>query len=138
MIGVSDKSITKIQQLLQNAVNKAIKWFVQLKLTLNIDKFNVIIISNTNIVDSIAIFINGVKLPFVKSSKYLGVEIANKLSWSDHIDGLCKKLSSKLYVLRRLKRFLPMDDINCVYYGLFQTIIDYCICLGLCCTKIIM
>ena len=35
-MGVSDKSITKIQQL-QNAVNEAIKWFGQNKLTLNID-----------------------------------------------------------------------------------------------------
>ena len=46
MIGVSDKSITKIQQLLQNAVNKDIKWSGQNKLTLNINKCNVIIISN--------------------------------------------------------------------------------------------
>ena len=30
---------------------------------------------NKNIVDSIDIFIKGVKLPFVKSAKYLGVEI---------------------------------------------------------------
>ena len=43
MIGVSDKSITKIQQLLQNAVNEANKWFGQNKLTLNINKCNVII-----------------------------------------------------------------------------------------------
>ena len=127
MIGVSDKSITKIQQLLQNAVNEAIKWFGQNKLTLNINKCNVFIISNKNIVDSIDIFINGVKLPFVKSAEYLGVEIDSKLSWSNHIDGLCKKLSSQLYILRRLKQILPTDDINCVYYGIFQSIIDYCI-----------
>ena len=107
MIGVSDKSITKIQQLLQNAVNEAIKWFGQNKLTLNMNKCNVLIISNKNIVDSIDIFINGVKLLFVKSAKYLGVEIDSKL--------------------RRLKQILPTDDINCVYYGIFQSIIDYCI-----------
>ena len=71
MIGVSDKSITKIQQLLQNAVNEAIKWFRQNKLTLNINKCNVLIIFNKNIVDSIDIFINGVKLPFVKSAKFI-------------------------------------------------------------------
>ena len=127
MIGVSDKSITKIQQLLQNAVNEAIKWFGQNKLTLNINKCNVLIISNKNIVDSVDIFINGVKLPFVKSAKYLGVEINSRLSWSNHIDGLCKKLSSQLYILRRLKQILPTDDINCAYYGIFQSIIDYCI-----------
>ena len=127
MIGFSDKSITKIQQLLQNAVNEAIKWFGQNKLTLNMNKCNVLIISTKNIVDSIDIFINGVKLPFFKSAKYIGVEIDSKLSWSNHIDGLCKKLSSQLYILRRLKQILPTDDINCVYYGIFQSIIDYCI-----------
>ena len=46
MIGVSDKSITEIQQLLQNAVNEAIKWFGQNKLPLNINKCDVLIISN--------------------------------------------------------------------------------------------
>ena len=55
MIGVSDKSITKIQQLLQNAVNETIKWFGQNKLTLNIDKCNVLILYNKNKVDSIDI-----------------------------------------------------------------------------------
>ena len=84
-------------------------------------------ISNKNIVDSIDIFINGVKLPFVESAKYLGVEIDSKLSCSNHIDGLCKKLSSQLYILRRLKQIPPTDDINCDYYGIFQSIIDYCI-----------
>ena len=44
-----------------------------------------------------------------------------------HIDGLCKKLCSQLYILRRLKQILPTDDINCVYHGIFQGIIDYCI-----------
>ena len=73
------------------------------------------------------IFINGVKLPFVKSAKYLGVEIDSKLYWSNHIVGLCMKLSSQLYILGRLKQILPTDDINCVYYGIFQSIIDYCI-----------
>ena len=61
MIGVSDKSVTKIQQLLQNAVNEAIKWFGQNKLTSNINKCNELTISNKNIVDSIDNFINGVK-----------------------------------------------------------------------------
>ena len=50
-----------------------------------------------------------------------------KLSWSNHIDGLCTKLSSQLYILRRLKQILPTDDINCVCYGIFQSIIGYCI-----------
>ena len=124
MIGVSDKSITKIQQLLQNAVNEANKWFGQNKLTLNINKCNVLIISNKNIVDSIDIFINGVKLPFVKSAKYLGVEIDSKLSWSNHIDGLCKKLSSQLYILRRLKQRVILIVFTTVYFRVLLIIVS--------------
>ena len=36
-------------------------------------------------------------------------------------------MSSQLYILGRLKQILPTADINCVYYGIFQSIIDYCI-----------
>ena len=46
---------------------------------------------------------------------------------SNHVDELFKKLFSQLYILRKLKQILPTDDINCVYYGIFQNIIDYCI-----------
>ena len=48
MIDVSDKSLTKIQQLLQDVVNEAIEWFGQNKLTLKIDKCNILIIFNKN------------------------------------------------------------------------------------------
>ena len=61
------------------------------------------------------------------SVKYLSVEIDNKLSWSKLIDGLCTKLTLQLYILRSLKQIIQIDYINCVYYGLFQSTIDYCI-----------
>ena len=61
-----------------------------MKLLNGLDKCNVLIRSNKKIVGSIDISINGVKLPFVKSAKYLGVENDSKLSRSNHIDGLCK------------------------------------------------
>ena len=69
MICVSDKSITKIQQLLQNAVNGAIKWFGQNNLTLNMDKCYVL--TNKNIVDIIYIFINGVNYPLLNLKNIL-------------------------------------------------------------------
>ena len=65
----------------------------------------------------------GIKIPIVNSAKYRGVEIDSKLSWSNHIDGLCNKLSSQLYISRILKQILPNDD--CVYYGIFLSNIDY-------------
>ena len=42
----------------------------------------------------------------VKCAKLLGVNIDEYLSWSVHIDVLCKKLKHKIGVLRRLSSFM--------------------------------
>ena len=70
MICVSDKSIPKIQQLLQNAVNEAINWFGQNKLTLNIDN-KCYVLTNKNIVHIIYNFINGVNYPLLNVKNIL-------------------------------------------------------------------
>ena len=43
-------------------------------------------------------------IDFVNSTCCLGVEIDNKLSWSSHIDKLCKSYRKKLGALRRSTR----------------------------------
>ena len=39
--------------------------------------------------------------------KYLGVLINDTLTWSDHVDMICRKVSCRLNLLRRLSWFLP-------------------------------
>ena len=49
----------------------------------------------------------------------------DKLSWIQHITQLCKKLSSTLYVLRRLKHVSNDDSVRTAYFALFDTHIRY-------------
>ena len=39
----------------------------------------------------------------VDSTKYLGVTLDIYLSWAPHVDNLCKKVSSKIGILKRIR-----------------------------------
>ena len=98
------------------------------KLPVNIDKCYVMLISGRNTSRySLNIDIDGVKIPHVRSAKYLGVVIDSQLTWTDHITELSSRLSSRLYILRKLVQILIFNNFNCIYYAIFQSCIDYCL-----------
>ena len=49
--------------------------------------------------------IQGADIEIVKSSKYLGVHLNNKLDWTNNSAALYKKGQSRLFLLRRLRSF---------------------------------
>ena len=116
---------TSIETLLQKSVDESVKWFRMNKLSVNIDKCHVMLISGRNTSRySLNIAIDGVEIPHVHSAKYLGVVIDSQLTCTYHINELSIRLSSRLYILRKL---LPFNNFNCIYYAIFQSCIDYCL-----------
>ena len=49
--------------------------------------------------------IQGTDIDIVRSYKYLGVHLNNKLDWTDHTQAIYKKGESRLYLLRSLRSF---------------------------------
>lgn len=67
----------------------------------------------------------------VKTFKYLGLIIDNRLLWDSHIEGLCKRLRGCLAQLYKLKLFVGYDTLKIVYYALVYSTIHYGIlCYG--------
>ena len=60
--------------------------------------------------------LNASELEQVNSQKLLGVTIDSKLSFDDHIDNFCSKLSQRIAVLSRIKRFLSLKQ-RIAYYN---------------------
>lgn len=69
------------------------------------------------------------ELQLTEDVKYLGVIIDEKLSWHQHIDSLCLKLSSALYALRRTKAIGTLEACTSAYSALFESHLRYGICV---------
>ena len=95
------------------SVLRASDWFSVNKLKLNEDKTRKIIFSTNNSI------VNGCSI------KILGITLDDTLSWSNHIEELANKLSSSIFLLRRLKTFLCFNTLKNCYFALFHSQISY-------------
>ena len=54
--------------------------------------------------------IKGNELELVTSAKLLGLEIDSELLFTSHVEKLCKKLSQRIGVLKKIRTCLPMKQ----------------------------
>lgn len=120
-------AITRINADLE----KIADWSNRFGLSLNSIKSQVIIIGSPHMISRIdsstlpKIELDGNVIPLSTYVKDLGILIDNKLSWTDHI----KELSKKIYVtyrsLNRLRNFLPISTKVSLAQSLLLPILDY-------------
>lgn len=67
--------------------------------------------------------INNTPINQVFSYKYLGLMVSNNLSWSEHVDYLCSRLSQRLHLLRRLCLFGVRAEIRAIFYSAVYRIV---------------
>jgi len=60
-----------------------------------------------------------------KETKFLGLHLDNTLNWNIHVQKLCKKISSGIFVLRRLAPFCNKQTLKSVYYAMIHSHISY-------------
>ena len=61
----------------------------------------------------------------VQDHKVLGITIDNNLSWTPHVNALCKKISTKVFQLSRLKHFVNFPTRKLFFTSHIQSLIDY-------------
>ena len=79
--------------------------------------------------------VDGRQVEQVCSFKFLGVTINDILTWSDHINTVCAKVSDNLNLLHRLTWFLPQPLLFLFLTSYILPLFDYCDVVWSGCTK---
>ena len=74
------------------------------------------------------LLINNAAVERVSSTRFLGVQITDTLTWSLHTSALVKRAQQRLHFLRRMRRaFLPPPILTTFYRGTIESILTSCI-----------
>ncbi|KAK3545278.1 hypothetical protein QTP70_002963 [Hemibagrus guttatus] len=72
--------------------------------------------------------INGSNVEIIKSTKFLGVDLAEDFTWSLNTSSITKKAQQRLYFLQRLRTaHLPPLILTTFYRGTIESILSSCI-----------
>ena len=89
------------------------------RLRLNVAKTDLMIIGSRQRLNAqceeIDICIDDKTIKRVDNTKSLGLIIDAQISWSKHVDEICKKASSAIGVLKRVRPFIPTDIAVQIY-----------------------
>ena len=90
-----------------------------------------------NIICEEPVVANGKPIPRINTQVCLGVNPDENLSWASHIEMICKKASSGIGAIKRIKPFVPMHTLESIYKSLVQPYFEYCSPLWDTCGKLL-
>ena len=130
-ITVPGYTFAELEQATNFELNNLYNWLKANKLSLNIAKTEFMVISTrqkflAENCSEINIQLDGHPISRVEHTKSLGLNIDDRLSWSNHIKDLCKKISSAIGALRRIRPLISQSTAVQIYNALIQPHFDYC------------
>ena len=114
---------------MQTDINKLFKWLNINKLSININKTNVLLfnIRNKNENINLNLYINNIKLKQVTDIKIVGVYIDDKLNWKKQINYVSTKLCRAIAILNKVKHKFDIKTLILLYNSFFYSHLNYCV-----------
>ena len=139
---VEDKTKDDIINKLQDAACSLDRWCLSNKMVLSIEKTKTLFISSRQKTaqnkahhDLGSIKISNTIIDEVDCTKLLGVNIDNTLSWSAQVAQVKKCTSYRLFLLRKIRKYLPFE-IRMQFYNYYvKPLIEYCSSVWGICSK---
>ena len=119
---------TNIKDMIQTAnteMEKVVVWLQCNKLSLNINKSNYMLFTNKHILMDMNVRIENQYIERVKSTKFLGIMIDDRLSWKDHIMIIKKKISRGIGIINKAKKVLNSNCLMDLYYSFIYPYLCY-------------
>ncbi|KAF7658945.1 hypothetical protein LDENG_00005470 [Lucifuga dentata] len=115
--------------LYREEVKQLTRWCNNNNLSLNVEKTKEMVLDfRRGSSEHPPLTINGTAVERVSSTKFLGVHIADDMTWSTNTTALTKKAQQRLHFLRRLKKAKSPPLIMTTFYrGTIESILTHCI-----------
>jgi len=126
---LSHTSYEQLISLANKELALASEWFRANKLTLNLTKTNYIIFRSSKKLIPFTenqLTIDGMIIPQVDSTKFLGVFVDQHLKWNVHTHEISKKIMKNIGIIRRISHLLPPLVLKNLYFALIQPYLSYC------------
>ena len=108
---------------LQNNLGLLVSWFCKNFLAINHSKSQSIVFNRATLPTPFVIDSN--ELDYVPQIKLLGVIIDNSLSFKAHIKEICRKVNTKVSILRRIRKIIPSDIMIKLYKAFILPHFEY-------------
>ena len=117
---ISKKTANEHSINIKRAMNTAIEYCKKNDLAINPSKTTQMHFSTKK--DKVP---NVAGLTEASQTKFLGITLDSKITWNEHINQLCKKISTGIYVVRRMKWIAGPAAAKTAYFSLVESHIRY-------------
>ena len=122
----SHRNLNYLKWCVEQDLSILADWFRANKLTLNINKSDCILFGIKK-KQALKVSLDGIDLPCVKTTKFLGIWIDKNLTWDKQINELALKLKRNQKLLQMSKNFLSYHALLNLYYAQFRSHLSYSI-----------
>lgn len=129
IIYLSGTNVKQVIQKINITLELINEWFTTNGLMVNAKKSKYMIIGSNKYLNQnidMCVKYSGEHLEKVVTMKYLGIIIDNKLTFNDHINYICKKISKKLGFAYRVSKHLTLNTRKTIYNTIIKPHFEYC------------
>ena len=123
-----DKNLNTLLNLASDTASNVSEWYTCNRLALSIEKSNFIIFHGKNKrvpPEIVRLKFGEQSIKRVKSTKYIGATIDEKLNWEEHVNQLIKSLHRYFGIFYNLRNFVNKDLIRVMYFSSIYSRVSY-------------
>jgi len=117
---VQSSSLDEAESKLQKVIENLMIWLDMNRLHVNASKLSCMVLSTHDTVRDFNLTINDDFINVDNDVKYIGVYVANDLSWVKYVLHVCIKVVHGLQILYRFWGIVPINDMITIYKTIIQ------------------